>query len=54
MPLKSLKPITSAQRGTVLHSSDDLTASKPKKSLLKPLNKNAGRNSAGKITVRQC
>ena len=52
MPLKSLKPITSAQRGTVLHSSDDLTTSKPKKSLLKPLNKNAGRNSAGKITVR--
>ena len=30
MPLKSLKPITSAQRGTVLHSSDDLTTSKPK------------------------
>ena len=52
MALKSLKPITSGQRGTVLHSSDDLTSSKPKKSLLKPLNKNAGRNSAGKITVR--
>ena len=52
MALKSLKPITSAQRGTVLHSSDDLTSSKPKKSLLKPLTKNAGRNSAGKITVR--
>ena len=52
MALKSLEPITSAQRGTVLHSSDDLTSSKPKKSLLKPLTKNAGRNSAGKITVR--
>ena len=52
MPLKPLKPITSGQRGTVLHSSDDLTTSKPKKSLLKPLNKNAGRNNAGKITVR--
>jgi large subunit ribosomal protein L2 len=52
MALKVLKPITSGQRGTVLLSSDDLTASKPKKSLLKPLNKNAGRNSRGKITVR--
>jgi large subunit ribosomal protein L2 len=52
MALKVLKPITSGQRGTVLLSSDDLTASKPKKSLLKPLNKNAGRNSTGKITVR--
>ena len=52
MALKFLKPITSGQRGTVLLSSDDLTTSKPKKSLLKPLNKNAGRNSTGKITVR--
>jgi len=52
MPLKSLKPITPGQRGTVLQTSDDITKRTPKKSLLLPLKKRAGRNSSGKITVR--
>ncbi len=52
MPLRALKPTTPGQRGAVLPTSDDFTTSKPKKSLLKPLKKRAGRNSQGRITVR--
>jgi len=52
MPLRALKPITPGQRGAVLPTSDDLTTRKPKKSLLRPLKKRAGRNNRGKITVR--
>ena len=36
----------------ILQTSEDLTRSRPKKSLLRPLKKRAGRNSSGKITVR--
>lgn len=52
MPLKSRKPITPGQRGAVLPTSDDITAKKPKKSLLRPMKKRGGRNSQGKLTVR--
>ena len=52
MPLRSLKPITPGQRGAVVQTSDDLTTSTPKKSLLKPLKKRAGRSRSGRITVR--
>ena len=52
MPLKARKPITPGQRGAVLQTSDDITTKKPKKALLKPIKKRAGRNSSGRITVR--
>ncbi|CAI7989676.1 50S ribosomal protein L2 [Geodia barretti] len=52
MPLKALKPRTPGQRGAVLSTSDDITTRKPKKSLVRPMKKNAGRNSSGRITVR--
>ena len=52
MALKSLKPTTPGQRGTVLRSSDDITRRKPKKSLLLPMKKRAGRDSKGRISVR--
>jgi large subunit ribosomal protein L2 len=52
MPLKKLKPITPGQRGAVLLRSDDITETKPKKSLVKPLKKSGGRNSGGRLTVR--
>ena len=52
MPLKTRKPITPGQRGLVLESTDDITESKPRKNLVKPLKKTGGRNSSGKITVR--
>ncbi|MDP6454565.1 MAG: 50S ribosomal protein L2 [SAR202 cluster bacterium] len=52
MPLKTRKPITPGQRGLVLQTTDDITESKPKKSLLKPIKKSGGRNGKGRITVR--
>ena len=52
MPLKSAKPITPGRRGAVFQTNDDITERKPKKSLVKPLKRRAGRNSRGKITVR--
>lgn len=52
MALKTRKPTTPGQRGLVLQSTDDITTRRPKKSLLRPLKKRAGRNSHGRITVR--
>ena len=52
MPLKVRKPMTPGQRGQVRQSTDDITTSRPKKSLLKPLKKRAGRSRNGRITVR--
>jgi len=52
MPLRSAKPTTPGRRGAVLQTSEDLTTSKPKKSLLKPLKKRAGRDRRGRISVR--
>ena len=52
MPLKTRKPITPGQRGLVLQSTDDITESRPRKKLVRPLKKTGGRNSTGKITVR--
>ena len=52
MGLKAKKPITPGQRGKVIQTTDDITVRTPKKSLVEPLKKNAGRNSSGRITVR--
>ena len=52
MPLKRAKPTTPGRRGAVFETMDDITRSKPKKSLLLPLKKRAGRDSSGKISVR--
>ncbi len=52
MALKTRRPTTPGQRGLVLQTTDDITTSRPKKSLLRPLKKRAGRNSQGRITVR--
>jgi large subunit ribosomal protein L2 len=52
MPLKTRKPHTPGQRGLVLQTNDDITESKPKKSLLKPIKKSGGRNGQGRLTVR--
>ena len=52
MPLRKFKPTTPGRRGAILQTSDDITRDKPKKSLLKPLKKRAGRNNKGRITVR--
>jgi large subunit ribosomal protein L2 len=52
MAVKKLKPVTPGTRFRVAPAFDEITASKPEKSLLAPLKKTGGRNSAGKMTNR--
>lgn len=52
MAIKKYKPNTSGRRNMSVLSFDEITTSTPEKSLLRPLNKNGGRNNTGKITVR--
>ena len=52
MALKTYRPLTPSRRFTVLSATDGLTKKKPEKSLISPRKSTAGRNSAGRITVR--
>ena len=52
MALKFYKPTSPGRRRMSSSSFDEITKSKPEKSLLKPLKKNAGRNNQGRMTVR--
>ncbi len=52
MSLKSFKPTTPSNRYKVLPAFDEITKSKPEKSLLSPLRKSGGRNNNGRITTR--
>jgi large subunit ribosomal protein L2 len=52
MALKKFKPTTSSQRFKLISAFDDITASKPEKSLLVPVKKSGGRNSEGRMTMR--
>ena len=52
MSIKVFKPTTNARRNMSVTDYSDLSKVAPEKSLLKPLNKNSGRNSYGRITVR--
>ena len=52
MALKKYKPTTSSQRYKLISAYDDVTVSKPEKSLLAPIHKTGGRNSRGKMTIR--
>ena len=52
MPLKTPRPVTAGLRGAVLPSFTEITRDTPEKSLTRPVRKNAGRNSQGRITVR--
>ena len=51
MPLKNLRPITPGTRNAVRPSFEEITTSKPEKSLLEPLQKRGGRNNRGQITA---
>ena len=53
MALKTFRPITPSLRGTVLIDRSDLYKGKPVKTLTEGLNKNAGRNNHGRITMRR-
>jgi len=52
MGVKIHKPTSAGRRFQVTETFDDLTRSKPEKSLLRPLSKTGGRNSNGRITSR--
>ena len=52
MSLKSFKPTTPSNRYKILPAFDEITKSKPEKSLLEPIRKSGGRNNNGRITTR--
>ena len=52
MAVKKIKPVTPGQRRKVVNTFEDITASKPEKSLVKGKNKSGGRNKQGKMTMR--
>ena len=52
MALKVYRPTSPGRRGMSNVTFEEITKSKPEKSLLLPLKKRAGRNSQGRITVR--
>jgi large subunit ribosomal protein L2 len=52
MGLKKLKPTTPGQRHKVASTFDEITASRPEKSLLGKIKNSGGRNDTGKMTIR--
>lgn len=52
MGIKKYRPTTPSLRFTELLSFDEITTSKPEKSLLMPYKKTGGRNSNGELTMR--
>jgi len=52
VPLKQYRPTSPGRRGMTGSSFEEITKSKPEKSLLAPKKRKAGRSNQGKITVR--
>lgn len=52
MPIKKPKPTSPGRRGMSGYTFEEITKTKPEKSLTRPLRKRAGRNRQGRITVR--
>ena len=52
MGIRKYNPTSPGLRGMTVSTFEEITASKPEKSLTVALKKHAGRNSRGKITVR--
>ncbi len=52
MPLKNLRPITPGTRNAVRPSFEELTATKPEKSLISRKQNHAGRNNRGRVTAQ--
>jgi len=52
MALKKLKPVTPGTRHRLAPGFEDITASKPEKSLVTTIKKTGGRNSKGRMTMR--
>ncbi|HHT05466.1 MAG TPA: 50S ribosomal protein L2 [Hydrogenispora sp.] len=52
MAIKKYKPTSPGRRFVSVSSFEEITKTKPEKSLLEPLKKTGGRNAQGRITVR--
>lgn len=52
MAVKKFKPTSPGRRQMTVSTFEEITTSKPEKSLVEPLKKHAGRNAHGHITVR--
>ena len=52
MGIKQFKPTTKSRRNMTVSTFEEITKTKPERSLTTSLRKNAGRNSYGRITVR--
>ncbi len=52
MAVKKLKPTTPGQRHKIVSSFEEITASKPEKSLVRGKKASGGRNNKGKMTMR--
>jgi len=52
MVLKEKNPTTAGQRFQVVDKYDDITRTKPEKSLLQPLRKKSGRDASGRVSMR--
>src|SRR5260370_32854014 len=52
MPGRVYKPTSPGRRNMSVSTFEEITRSKPERSLLEPMKSKAGRNNQGKITVR--
>ena len=52
MAVRKFKPVTAGTRHKIIGTFDEITTSKPEKSLLSPKKSSGGRNNDGKMTVR--
>jgi large subunit ribosomal protein L2 len=52
MPIKTFKPVTPSSRFRTVSTFEEITCTKPEKSLLVPLKKSGGRNNMGRVTCR--
>lgn len=52
MPIKVYKPTSAGRRGMTGYTFEEITKSKPERSLTEPIRRTGGRNNKGRITVR--
>lgn len=52
MPIKIYRPTSAGRRGMSVSTFEEITRSKPERSLVVSMNKRSGRNGQGRITVR--
>lgn len=52
MPIKVYKPTSAGRRGMTGYTFEEITKSKPERSLTEPLRRSGGRNNKGRVTVR--